>query len=338
MKKKILIITTGGTLASTIGKEGLEPQLNSKDILSRIDGITAHFEVEFLELFSMDSSNIQPEEWTLIAETIYKKYKQYDGIVIIHGTDTMAYTASVLSYMLVNIPIPVVLTGSQLSIVNPLADAVENCRSAIHMAGSNVPGIFVAFNRKIILGCRASKLRTVSFDAFESINRDNVANINSNGLEFSNCNPVNLHKEEQCTIKSNVNDKVFLLKLVPGTNPKVFDMIYQMGYRGIYIEAFGIGCMPFLNRDLTDKIQWAIEKGMTILVGTQCLYNGSDLEIYQAGQKILALGVISAGDMTSEAAVTKLMWVLGQTDDKEEISKYFKTNLAGEVTLMNNLY
>ncbi len=333
MKKKILIITTGGTLASTIGKEGLEPQLNSKDILSRIDGITAHFEVEFLELFSMDSSNIQPEEWKMLAETVYDKYTYYDGIVIIHGTDTMAYTSSILSYMLINIPIPIVLTGSQLSIANPLADAVENCRSAIHMAGSSVPGIFVAFNRKIMLGCRASKLRTVSFDAFESINRDNVAVINSNGLEFSSSMSNILRPDGPCTMKNIVSDKVFLLKLIPGTNPDIFGMIHQMGYKGIYIEAFGIGCIPFLKRDLTEKIKEAIEKGMTILVGTQCLYDGSNLEIYQAGQKILGLGVISAGNMTSEAAVTKLMWVLGQTEDKEEIKEYFDTNIAGEVTI-----
>jgi L-asparaginase len=333
MKKKILIITTGGTLASTAGKEGLEPQLNSKDILNRIDGITAHFEVEFLELFSMDSSNMQPEEWKLLAETIYEEYLRYDGIVVIHGTDTMAYTSSALSFMLRNIPIPVVLTGSQLSIANPLADAVENCRSAIHMAGSGVPGIFVAFNRKIILGCRASKLRTVSFDAFESINKDNVAVINSNGLEFTSALSTIQRQENPCTLKTDVSDKVFLLKLIPGTNPDIFDMIVQMGYKGIYIEAFGIGCIPFLNRDLTEKIKKAIDNGVTVLVGTQCLYDGSNLEIYQAGQKILGLGVVSAGNMTSEAAVTKLMWVLGQTQDREEIKKNFESDLVGEVTL-----
>lgn len=333
MKKKILIITTGGTLASTAGKEGLEPQLNSKDILSRIDGITAHFEVQFLELFSMDSSNIQPEEWSILAETVYENHTKQDGIVIIHGTDTMAYTSSILSYMLVNIKVPIVLTGSQLSIANPLADAVENCRSAIHMAGSGVPGVFVAFNRKIILGTRASKLRTVSFDAFESINRDNMAVINSNGLEFTNAlSDLPIHNDP-CVLKSKVSDKVFLLKLIPGTNPEIFDMIYKMGYKGIYIEAFGIGCLPFLNRDLTEKIERAVKNGMTILVGTQCLYDGSNLEIYQTSQKILELGVISAGNMTSEAAVTKLMWVLGQTENKEEIRKYFNMDLAGEVTI-----
>jgi L-asparaginase len=333
MKKKILIITTGGTLASSAGKEGLEPQLNSKDILSRIDGITAHFDAEFLELFSMDSSNMQPEEWTILAETIYENHRKYDGMVVIHGTDTMAYTSSILSYMLANITIPVVLTGSQLSISNPLADAVENCRSAIHMAGSGVSGVYIAFNRKIILGCRASKLRTVSFDAFESINRDNIAVINSKGLEFDNLVTDIPRREEACVLRTKVSDKVFLLKLIPGTNPDIFPILMQAGYKGIYIEAFGIGCIPFINRDLTKQIKAVIDQGMIVLVGTQCLYDGSDLAIYQAGQKILGLGAISAGNMTSEAAITKLMWVLGQTEDKEEIRRYFETDLAGEISL-----
>lgn len=142
MKKKILIITTGGTLACVQNEKGLVPGLSSNDILSYISDITNLYDVDFYELFQLDSANIQPSNWQTMAETIYEKYTSYDGIVIFHGTDTMAYTASALSFMLLNIPIPVVITGSQLSILNPLADAVENCRCAIHMAGSGMPGIF----------------------------------------------------------------------------------------------------------------------------------------------------------------------------------------------------
>mgnify|MGYP001662524007 FL=1 len=126
MKKKILIITTGGTLACVQDEKGLVPGLSSSDILSYISDITDLYEVDFYELFQLDSANIQPSNWQAMAETIYEKYQSYDGIVIFHGTDTMAYTASALSFMLLNIPIPVVITGSQLSILNPLADAVEN--------------------------------------------------------------------------------------------------------------------------------------------------------------------------------------------------------------------
>ena len=184
MKKKLLIITTGGTLACIQDEKGLVPGLSGQDILTYISDITRLYQVDFLELFQLDSANIQPENWQELAETIYAKHRDYDGIVIFHGTDTMAYTSSVLSFMLPNIPIPVVLTGSQLSILNPLADAVENCRCAIHMAASSIPGIFLAFNRKVILGARASKIRTTSFHAFESINYPYIGEINSRGLDL----------------------------------------------------------------------------------------------------------------------------------------------------------
>ncbi|MFW5630159.1 MAG: asparaginase domain-containing protein [Acetivibrio ethanolgignens] len=134
MKKKILIITTGGTLASAKGKDGLVPELNSNDIFSNMEGVMSCYDVSFLELMSIDSSNMQPEEWQRIARAVYERVHAYAGMVIIHGTDTMAYTAAALSFMLKNVPIPVVLTGSQLSILNPIADAVENCRCAVNMA------------------------------------------------------------------------------------------------------------------------------------------------------------------------------------------------------------
>ncbi len=331
MKKRILIITTGGTLASTNGNEGMVPKLNSNDIFSNIEGITTYYDVEFLELFSLDSSNIQPEEWQLLARTIYDRYLEFQGIVIIHGTDTMAYTAAALSFMLQNIPIPVVLTGSQLSILNPIADAVENCRCAINMAGSGVPGVFVAFNRKVIRGTRASKVRTISFDAFESINSPYIGVVNSNGLDISHYTLKN--KEGDFCLQDNLSTKVFLLKLIPGTDPNIFEMLFQMGYRGIVLEAFGIGGLHFERRDLAKAIGEAIHKGMTIVVGSQCLYEGSNLSVYQTGQRILQQGALQSHDMTMEAAVTKLMWVLGQTDKKEEIERYFNIDLVGEVNL-----
>lgn len=331
MRKKILIITTGGTLASSKGKEGLEPELDSQGIFANMEGITNYFDVGFLDLFSLDSSNTQPEEWQQLARAIFERYRDYDGIVVIHGTDTMAYTASALSFMLPGIPIPVVLTGSQLSILNPIADAVENCRCAVNMAGSGIPGVFVAFNRKVMRGTRASKVRTISFDAFESINEPYAGVVNSNGLDLSRY--IQPQKYAAPMLKEQLCKDVLLLKLIPGTNPELFEMLLGMGYRGIYIEAFGIGGMHFERRNLPAAIEKAIEGGMTVLVGSQCLHDGSNLSVYQSGQKILQKGVLQARDMTAEAAVTKLMWVLGQTKDPEEIKRYFDTSLAGEVNL-----
>lgn len=331
MKKRILIITTGGTLASAKGKEGLVPELGSGDIFSNMEGVMNCYHVEFLELMSIDSSNLQPEEWQQIGRAVYERIPSYAGMVIIHGTDTMAYTASALSFMLKNVPIPIVLTGSQLSILNPIADAVENCRCAVNMAGSGVPGVFVAFNRKVMLGCRSSKVRTISFDAFESINYPYVGVVNSNGLDISSY--ALKTPEGKCRLEDRLCSKVFLLKLIPGTNPDIFEVLWQMGYRGIVVEAFGIGGMHFERRNLAEAMGAVIEKGMTVVVGSQCLYDGSNLSIYQTGQVILKQGALQAHDMTSEAAVTKLMWVLGQTADKEKIEAMFARNLAGEVSL-----
>lgn len=331
MKKKILIITTGGTLASAKGKDGLAPELGSKDIFSNMEGLMSYYDVDFLELLSMDSSNMQPEEWQQIARAIDSRIQGYAGMVIIHGTDTMAYTAAALSFMLKNVPIPIVLTGSQLSILNPIADAVENCRCAINMAGSSVPGVFVAFNRKVMLGCRASKVRTISFDAFESINHPYVGIVNSHGLDISH---YALKKPEgSYALWDKLCTKVFLLKLIPGTNPEIFELLRQMGYRGIVVEAFGIGGLHFERRNLAEAIHAVVKKGMTVVVGSQCLYDGSNLSIYQTGQVILKAGALQAHDMTCEAAVTKLMWVLGQTKEPQEIKAMFAQNLAGEVSL-----
>ena len=168
--KHILLLTTGGTIASRPTDEGLAPEMDGEDLARRIPFLTDSYTVTVRDILHLDSSNIQPEEWQLIARAVYAERTGYDGIVVTHGTDTMAYTASVLSFMLRGIPIPVVLTGSQLPIEHPLTDALENLRIAFAMACSGAAGVFVAFDRKVILGCRAVKTRTKDFDAFESVN------------------------------------------------------------------------------------------------------------------------------------------------------------------------
>lgn len=326
---KILMISTGGTLASSHGDNGLSPGLHGGEILDRISGLTAGFEVEEEELFLLDSSNIQPEEWSVLAARIYERRRDYDGIVVIHGTDTLAYTGSALSFALQNIEIPVVLTGSQVSIENPIADATENCRAALHMAASGCPGIYVAFNRKIIMGTRASKVRTRSFDAFESIDYPYAGRINSGGLLI---NPDLVRRPQgECRLQNQFCADVFLLKLFPGISPDIFRMLEQMGCRGVYVEAFGIGGLPFWKRNLTEAVGRAVERGMTVAVGSQCLYEGSDFTVYEVGRQVLGQGVIETGNMTSEAAVTKLMWALGQYQDPEQVRQVMKENLLGEI-------
>ncbi|HIR76963.1 MAG TPA: asparaginase [Candidatus Choladousia intestinipullorum] len=326
---RILILTTGGTLAAADSDKGLSPGMHSRDILKRIAGLTDGFDVEEEEMFMLDSSNMQPEEWSQLAARIYEQRIKYDGIVVIHGTDTLAYTASALSFALQDIEIPVVLTGSQVPIANPIADATENCRGALHMAASGCPGIYVAFNRRIITGTRASKVRTRSFDAFESIDYPYAARINSSGLVV---NPSFAdRKKGPCVLQNRFCIDVFLLKLFPGISPDIFDRLKDLGIRGVYVEAFGIGGLPFERRNMAAAVRRAADAGMIVAVGSQCLYEGSDFTVYEVGRQVLGSGVVETGNMTTEAAVTKLMWALGQYEDRDRVVKIMETNLQGEL-------
>ena len=242
----------------------------------------------------------------------------------------MAYTASMLSFMLQNIEIPVVLTGSQLSIADPIADALENCRCAIHMAATGCPGVFVAFNRKVMLGCRASKVRSLSFDAFDSINYPLCATISSLGMQVDRT--AIPERKGIFSLENQYSDRVYSLRMFPGIHREVLYYLRDKGYKGLYIEAYGMGGMPFVKHDFIAAIGDLIASGMTVLVGTQCRYEGSNLTVYETGLKAIESGALQARDMTAEAAITKLMWVLGKTSDPAEIRDYFSLSLCGEVT------
>ena len=331
-KKHILLLTTGGTIASMPGGDGLQPS-DSGVFQREMDQLRTYYDITVRELMTLDSSNIRPAEWQLIAQGIWENRQGFDGIVVSHGTDTMGYTASAVTFMLPNIDIPVVFTGSQLPLIDMLSDGPDNLRTAFAMAASGKPGVFLAFDRKVMLGCRAVKVRASGFSAFESVNARYAGLVSNAGLVIDDhALPQISGPARLCT---DISKDVFLLKLTPGLNPAIFDMLAAMGYRGIVIEAFGLGGINVLNRGLRG-IHRCVEDGISVVVTTQCLYDSSDLRVYQVGNKLLELGVIQGRDMTSEAAMTKLMWAIGQGMDQAQIADLFARNLAGEVTIINN--
>ena len=316
MLPRITLLATGGTIASQETAEGLVPQTSGEGILNYMPSLRSRAQIITQDVFMLDSSNIQPEEWQQLAQAVKAHEVRADGIVITHGTDTMAYTASALSFMLLGLKIPVVLTGSQLPLHHPYSDAPGNLREAFAMAASGRPGVYVSFHHKVIHGTRAVKMRTLGFDAFDSINAPPVGTFDADGLHLlEDCPP------EKHVVKDPlaIDARVFLLKMMPGTDPEIFEHIRRAGYRGLVLEAFGLGGLHYIRRNLIEKLRALSASGVITLVTTQCLYEKADFTIYEVGRGFVDQNIYGAHDMTTEAAVTKLMWALGDIDNRRAL-------------------
>lgn len=325
--KSILVLATGGTIASTPQQGGLAPGLT-------IDQLAGYFEhsktvsVDFKVLMNKDSTNMQPEDWVTIARTIRDHLTSYDSFIITHGTDTMAYTSAALSYLLLGIKKTVVITGSQIPVSFKKTDARKNIRDALTFAQkANIPGVFIVFDGKAILGTRAIKMRTKSYDAFESINYPYIATIEGQDVWV-----IRRPDPERVTFATHLGicPEVFLLKAFPGLSPDLFDYLGDH-IKGLIIESFGNGGLPFMHRNLVSGVEKLVRKGIPVIITTQCLEEGQNMNLYEVGKRVAEAGGITAGDMNTEAIVAKLMWVLSQTTDPVKIRKMIQTPLAHDL-------
>lgn len=330
MSKKLLLINTGGTFSSVPSEKGLAPGIDLEEIMRTIGPIGEGHTFELKDYASLDSANITPEDWVAIANLVAAAREDCDGVVIIHGTDSMSYTSSMLSFMLQNIEIPVILTGSQLPLRAPLTDAIDNLRCAITAGLSGMlRGVYTVFHQKLILGCRTSKVRTVSFNAFESVNYPLIGEFNAFGMQVLK-EPL---RRASFQLSLEYSENIAVLKIFPGMHADIFRYLYDKGCEGVFVEAFGLGGVPFLHNNILEEIDRASSKGMSILVGSQCRYEGSNLDVYETGLRVQESGGIPVFDMTQEATVTKLMWALGRSKAREDVRKTFFTNYVDEVTL-----
>ena len=322
--KRILMLATGGTIASKESGEGLSPAITSEEILGYVPAVGELCQVEAIQLMNLDSTNVGPAHWLEMAAAIRENYEDYSGFVITHGTDTMAYTAAALSYLIQDSPKPIVITGSQKSIALNDTDARRNLYdSFLYAADRDSHDVSLVFDGKVILGTRARKERSKSFNAFSCVDYPERAVIRDGRLiRYLAPRPYSYGAEP--TFYDKLEDKVLLLTLIPGMGAEALELLKD-SYQAVILQSFGVGGLPGGgNGPLAHAVAEWLAAGKTIIMMTQVPYEGSDMSVYQVGQQVKErFQLIEAFNMTLEAAATKLMWVLGQTRDPERVRELF---------------
>jgi L-asparaginase len=331
-KTKILCISTGGTIAMAKGEDGcFSPIKTAGDLLDTIPEIKNLYQVEIYTYDNIDSADISPPFWEGLADVIYKKYNDYDGFVITHGTDTMAYTASALSFFFQELNKPVVLTGSQISIGVLGSDGKRNLINAFRVAASNIAEVVIVFGSKIIRGTRARKISAFSLEAFGSINENPVGEI---GLSLRLRSNAVRKGDRKLLYIPTINPNVSKLLVYPGFSVDLLDYAVEKS-DGIVLLGYGTGNVPLSKEnDLIKIIKKASDKGVPVIIGTQCILGRTNLKLYSVGNSVLNAGGIPSVDMTPEATLIKLMWILGQTTNMKIISSMIAKSYCGEISKM----
>ncbi|MBE6045879.1 MAG: asparaginase [Clostridiales bacterium] len=325
--RNILILTTGGTIASVQSPDGLVPGMSSEQLRNHLPQIGSDIAIDIMELFHIDSTDMTAAHWIKIIDAIRDNYDAYDGFVVCHGTDTMAYTAAVLSYMIQNSEKPIVLTGAQKPIGFEITDAKSNLQDSIlYTADSLSHGVQIVFAGKVIAGTHARKVRSMSFLAFESINLPVIAEINNGHI----IRYLNIPSNGRVQFYDSINPNVFLLKLTPSMSPDLIPEIFSI-YDAVVIESFGAGGIPasIENTLLTELSKYRPEERILAMT-TQVTYEGSHINTYAVGRRIAdSFKILEARDMTLETIIAKLMWILGNNSQTwDEIEQRFYTPVA----------
>lgn len=337
---KVAIVSTGGTIASRVDYRtgGVRPALSASDLYSVVPELADVARIETQIFLSIFSEDITQKHWSEIAKTVAEKiFEGVNGVVIAHGTDTMGFTAAALSFALQDLPVPVILVGAQRSADRPSSDAATNLFGAV-LAAAEAPfaEVVVAMHEtpsdsSIALhkGVKVRKCHTSRRDAFKSINALPMARIKDQKLSMLTQDYRRRDVSRKLGLKPEFEEKVALIKFYPGFDPAIIDFYIERGYRGIILEGTGLG---HVSKRCHTAIRKAVEKKIVVAMTSQCIWGRVNMNVYNAGRDLQALGIIPLEDMLPETALVKLMWVLGQTKDLDEGKKLLKTNIAGELS------
>ncbi|UTW11487.1 asparaginase [Marinobacterium rhizophilum] len=334
MKSKVLIIHTGGTIGMHPSDQGYVPvpgfdELLQQKLSKQAQQNLPHFEIlEFTQL--IDSSNIQPSDWTRLGRTLMEHYDDYNGFVVLHGTDTMAYTASALSFILQGLDKPVILTGSQIPLIEPRNDALDNLITALILAGNYpVPEVCIYFNGRLLRGNRACKLRATGFDAFDT---PNCPWLGQAGIHIELQEHLLLDRGTPSFSAPDFDPcAVSLLHLYPGMPGSIAAQLLENSrLKGLLIRSFGVGNPPDENRELMAALEQASARGQVVVNLTQCLQGKVSQGAYATGAKLNDIGVVPGSDLTVEAAFTKLHFLIATGHAAPRVRELMQTPICGE--------